>query len=95
MIVVKVELHSAVTRRVSEIARMHIINDGGGTRARGNYEVMTCRGRSAASLSQGVPQRKGFVRNYPRLAIHVWNLVAAALSSMDYGMDLKAKRGGE
>ena len=105
MIVVKVELHSAITGKVLEIARMVIANNGlVADPKRGDYLCYTLRGRSSKSLAQsmwrsqldgGGRTREGAVRNYPRLAIHVWNLVAAALSSMNYGTDLKAKRGGE
>ena len=38
MIVVKVELHSAVTGQVSVIGSMVIANDGSGTSDIGNYE---------------------------------------------------------
>lgn len=106
MIVVKVELHSAITGKVSEIARMVIANNGlVDDPKRGDYFCYTLRGRSEKALrsamlkelteSRGGATRKGWVYGYPRLAIHVWNLVAAALSSMDYGTGLKAKRGGE
>lgn len=38
MIIVRVELHSAITGRVTELARMGIINDGTSEiNAKGNY----------------------------------------------------------
>lgn len=83
MIVVRVELHSAITRQVTEIARMHISNIGG-TRQLGNYRVETLRGRSADELSRYIVQRKGSVLNHPRLALHVWHLVGRALASIGY-----------
>lgn len=83
MIVVRVELHSAVTGKVSELARMHICNIGG-TATKGDYSCTTLRGRSKADLDRRTPQRNGFVRKYPRLAVHVWHLVARSLVAMGY-----------
>lgn len=83
MIVVRVELHSAITGKVTEIARMRIRN-AGGTKDLGSYSVETLRGRSREQLNQGVCQRSGTVVSYPRLRIHVWHLVARALTAMGY-----------
>lgn len=83
MIVVRVELHSAITGKVSELARMHICNVGG-TATKGDYHCETLRGRSKADLDKRVQQRVGNVMNYPRLAIHVWHLVARSLVAMGY-----------
>lgn len=83
MIVVRVELHSAITRKVTEIARMRIRN-AGGTKEVGNYSAETLRGRSREQLDRGVCQRGGEVKDYPRLRIHVWHLVARALIAMNY-----------
>lgn len=83
MIIVRVELHSAITGKVTEIARMGIAN-AGGDHTRGDYRVETYRGRSGEALSRRVVQRSGEVRDYPRLAIHVWHLVARALVAMGY-----------
>lgn len=84
MIVVRVELHSAVTGRVSELARMHICNDGAGTATKGDYTAETLRGRSKDDLDRRRVQRSGRVLNYPRLSIHVWHLVARSLVAMGY-----------
>ena len=83
MIIVRVELHSAITHKVTEIARMRIANIGG-TRTLGHYFAETYRGRSAEALSEGARQRSGTIRDYPRLSIHVWHLVARALIAMKY-----------
>jgi hypothetical protein len=83
MIVIRVELHSAVTRKVTEIARMHITNIGG-SRQVGHYSARTYRGRSSEQLSRGEVQRQDSIRNYPRLSLHVWHLVARALVAMKY-----------
>lgn len=84
MIVVRVELHSAITGKVTELARAHICN-AGGTSTLGDYQCSTIRGRSADALNAGTVQRKGFVKGHARQALHVWHLVAKALSAMEYG----------
>lgn len=84
MIVVRVELHSAISGQVSELARMNIANTGTGSATKGDYRCETLRGRSRADLDKGVQQRAGNVLNYPRLSIHVWHLVARALNNMGY-----------
>jgi hypothetical protein len=83
MIIVRVELHSVITGQVTEIARMGIANTGG-NRARGHYFAETYRGRSAKQLAKRERVRAGSVRDYPRLSIHVWHLVARALIAMGY-----------
>jgi hypothetical protein len=91
MIIVRVELHSAITRKVTEIARMKICNAGGSVE-RGNYYVATLRGRSKEQLDRGEVTREGDVRDYPRQSIHVWHLVARALLAMGYaGKGLQAQ----
>lgn len=87
MIVVKVELWSAITGRKTELARMEIVNDGElsvQNRSRGDYAVRALKGRSTEDLDKRVVQRESKVLNYPRLAVHVWNLVRRALDSMGY-----------
>ena len=84
MIVVRVELHSAVDGRVTELARAHICNIGG-TKTLGDYEARTLRGRSTQALDAEQIQRIGKVERHPRQALHVWHLVAKALSAMGYG----------
>jgi hypothetical protein len=83
MIIVRVELHSAVTRNVTEIARMRICNIGG-TRERGDYRAETFRGRSAQQLARLIRQRATTISDYQRLSIQVWHLVARALVGMGY-----------
>ena len=84
MLVVRVELHSAVTRKVTELARMDICNIGG-TNTVGDYSCATYRGRSRDALDARITNRYGTVTKYPRLALHVWNLVAEALKALEYG----------
>jgi len=91
MIIVRVELWSAVTGEQTELARMAIDNIGGNANL-GDYRARTLRGRSVEALdrallniqSTGV-QREGRVLRHPRLREHVWNLVAKALANMGYG----------
>lgn len=88
MIVVKVELHSAVNGQQTELARM-MIDNVGGDQNRGDYRCRTYRGRSEAALHSAMLNnrvtRDGEVRGHRRLALHVWHLVAKALTAMEYG----------
>jgi hypothetical protein len=83
MIVVRVELHSVITGKVTEIARAHIANIGG-TKTSGDYQITTFKGRRAQDLNRRVPVRSAVVMSYPRLSVHVWHLVARALIAMGY-----------
>jgi hypothetical protein len=85
MLVIRVELHSAISGEISEIARMRLYNDGDGTRTRGNYVGEVFRGRNFEALDKTTVHRRGEIKNWPRLDRHVWNLVAAMLESMGYG----------
>ena len=85
MLVVSVELHSAITGQVTEIARMHIANDGTGIGRLGHYDVKSLRGNTEKQLNKRTPQRQARVLNYPREELHVWNLVARALERLGYG----------
>jgi hypothetical protein len=85
MIVVRVELHSAITGKVTELARMIVCNIGTGSRNSGDYEVEILRGRSAKDLDKRIAQRKARVLGHPRLSQHVWHLVEKALKAAGYG----------
>lgn len=76
MIIVKVELHSAITGEVTEIGRAAICNAGTGTAKRGDYSVHVCR---RGSTDWRNPIRLGEVNNYPRLSYNVWRLIIRAL----------------
>jgi hypothetical protein len=85
MIVVKVELHSAITGRVTELGRMIVANVGG-TRKRGDYKVKVGRKRAGGEPipNEDVwakPQRTGSVKDYPRLSYNVWRLISRAILS--------------
>jgi hypothetical protein len=90
MLVVRVELHSAITGETTEIARALIYNKGG-TSNRGDYNAMTFKGRDGQAWTRAdikaamdKPMRKGEVLDYPRKSLHVWNLVSRALTAMGY-----------
>lgn len=84
MIIVSVRLLSAIDGSETELARMHICNDGTGTKSLGNYDCENLRGRSAQKLNRRVVQRHGRVERYARLDCHVWHLVGRALKAMGY-----------
>jgi hypothetical protein len=94
VLVVKIELHSAITGQVKTIGEMVIANDGGGSRTKGDYDGWVMRQtRSMSSLydrfrdvMQGKKKatRTGRVEDYPRLSITVWHLVARMLKDMGY-----------
>lgn len=85
MIVVKVELWSANTGDKTELARMHISNDGTCANVnRGNYDGVVFRGRNTEALDKRVEHRVARLENFPRLQLHVWNMVARMLDRMGY-----------
>jgi hypothetical protein len=85
MLIVSVHLHSAITGKVSEIARMQIVNDGTGVGELGHYRCRSYRGRDTNQLNNCTISRQGEVKNYQRRKLHVWNLVARSLERMGYG----------
>jgi hypothetical protein len=85
MLIIRVELHSAITGKVTEIARMRLYNDGTGDHEVGNYVGETFRGRDKEALDGRVTVRKAEVKGYKRNNFHVWNLVAKMLKAMKYG----------
>lgn len=88
MIVVRVELLSAITGKTTELARMHIANNGGDAKL-GDYLVNTLRGRSKEDLDAAWRNksytRQGQVLKHRRLDLHVWHLVGKALQNLGYG----------
>lgn len=84
MLIVKVELHSAITGDVTEIARMMICNDGTGSGKYGNYIGTVYRGRSKEHFDKKTVMRVKNIFNWPRLDFHVWNLVSKMLNEMGY-----------
>lgn len=86
MIVIRVELWSARTGRVTEIARAHLCNTSGVGRRR-SYEFTTFRGRSREALMKREVQRKARVTNFPSETVHVWNLIRKALAAAGYNAE--------
>lgn len=89
MLVIRVELHSAITGKITEIARMLLWNDGEGNLGKGNYKAKTVQGKQEGNMPvreirDSSSMRDGEVNNYPRLSLHVWHLVARMLKSMNY-----------
>ena len=79
MLVVRVELHSAVTGKMSEIARMTVGNVGG-SHTHGDYLARIKRAPKFVKTT-----RDSSVRNYRRLSRPVWDLVCLALKNAGYG----------
>lgn len=80
MIVVRVELHSAIDGRVEELGRMVICNDGTGTPNVGNYDGMVMRKPDFSKVT-----RRGRLVGHRRQALTVWHLVGRMLVGMGYG----------
>lgn len=82
MLVVKIELHSAITGEISEIGTM-LIDNVGGSHERGDYRVKVGKKDHAGNIVKvwKKPARTGFVKDYPRLSYNVWRLVSRALRS--------------
>jgi hypothetical protein len=72
MLVVKIELHSAVTGEVKTIATGTIVNTGAGTPTHGVYHV-------ELRDTLGRRWRTGSVEGFPRKRLLAWDLLARAL----------------
>lgn len=84
MLVVKIELHSAITGRATLLGSMIIANTGTSSDPkRGDYAVSVGRKSDACDLRRvhAAPLRTGEVRGYPRLSYNVWRLVLRALAA--------------
>lgn len=78
MIIVKVELWSAITGKITEIGRMRISNEGTSSNPRrGDYKVKLMRRGNGTKV-----QREGEVKNHARLSKSIWTLVSKALASV-------------
>lgn len=86
MLVVKVELHSATTGRVTEIGRVIIANDDTGTDALGNYDVKQARegDQDNSSVWHGPEQAARVLAH--RRSRHVWELVSRSLQALGFGV---------
>ena len=84
MLVVKVELHSAITGKVKLLGAAIIHNVGTSHDGKlGTYGVCVAKKPDAHDLRKIMkkPLRTGEVLDYPRLSYNVWRLVIRALRS--------------
>jgi hypothetical protein len=98
MIVVRVELWSAISGKVTDLGTVCIDNTGVSQKGtRGDYRARSYRKgtwkrfggylhpRQAWALVRNTkPSRTGEVTNHPRKSAPIWSLVRKALESMDY-----------
>lgn len=88
MIRVSVQLVSAIcASRSKELARLDIFNDGKTTvlnSRKGSYLSLSYKGRDSATLDRAIPSKRAAVGDWPREALHVWNLVYRVLGAMGY-----------
>lgn len=85
MIIVRVELHSAITGVITELARMRIYNDGlENSKNFGGYVFQTFIGRSKEQLDKATELRHTQVLHWPKTRLHIWNLVCKGLRQMGY-----------
>jgi len=75
MLTIKIELHSAVTGKVTTVATGKIVNTGTGTPTRGNYRIDL---RDAA----GRPWKTGTLEGFPRNRLLAWDLLYRALEKL-------------
>lgn len=88
VIVIRVELWSAITGKQTELARMAIYNESGDGNSR-DYSGKTYRGRDKKTLIQSMINdtvtKRGEVLRHPAEKQHIWNLVSKMLNNMGYG----------
>jgi hypothetical protein len=85
MIVVRVELHSAIDGHIEELGQIVIANDDTGTNLHGNYWTRAYAPGTnlyKSGLGSGVINN-GTIRKYRRTK-PIWSLVAKALKAMEY-----------
>lgn len=82
MLVVTVELHSAITGEKTLLGQT-IIHNIGGTHTSGDYQVEVGHKSDVGNLRKihTKPLRKGQVIGHPRLTANVWTLVLKGLKS--------------
>lgn len=74
MVVIKAVLHSAITGKEKVLGEVLVINDGTGTKQRGNYNVVFRRARS---------EKRVRVENFPRLSKDIWELLRRGLNGQN------------
>lgn len=78
MIVIKVELHSAITKQITHLGSMVIANDGTGDTKYGNYWVSLI----SKTFQKG---RVTQVFKHNRAGLSVWVLIAKAIKALYNG----------
>lgn len=87
MIVVRVELWSAITGQKTDLGSVVIDNLGSGSRTRGDYRVRQVKkGGDLMDMVRGAanPVRQSHVMGHPRLSNPVLNLVFKALKALGH-----------
>jgi len=87
MIIVTVELKSAIDGRTTKLGEMIIANDGTGTNTKGNYDAFVYRKPKFFNWKRLTDNttRTSRVENYSRQSRVIWDLVGLALKNMGYG----------
>lgn len=86
MLVIKVELHSAITKRVTEIARIDIANMGTSLGSIPHTVKERCDYRARLWLEGGSEiDQEVMVKGYERNMRPVWDLVTKALQALGFG----------
>jgi len=75
MLIVRIELHSAVTGEIRTLATGKITNTGTGSPAQGNYRIEL---RDAA----GRLWKSGYIEGFPRKRLLAWDLLFRALRKL-------------
>lgn len=75
MLIVKIELHSAVTGQLTTIATGRIVNTGTGSSTQGNYRIEL---RDAG----GRKWKTGHIDGFPRKRLLAWDLLYRALRKL-------------
>jgi hypothetical protein len=75
MLIVKIELHSAVTGQVTTIATGKIVNTGTGSLTQGNYRI-------ELRDSAGRRSKSGHIEGFPRKRLLAWDLLYRALEKI-------------
>ena len=84
MIIVKVELYSAITKRVTLLGSAIISNRGTSLDGKyADYDIAVGRKLDAKDLQKvyAKPLRRGHVMGHPRRAHNIWRLVLKSLAS--------------
>lgn len=80
MIIVEARLipHGDDLAPTTSLCKLHIINDGSGTKTRGNYDVMLySKGDNPRII------RRGRIENWDRNGVPAWQLIAKAFQILD------------